>query len=434
LASNLNLVRGQTAANLATVALGAGAQLDVGNFSGNVDVIVDLAGYFAPPATPCASNCVLTWGNNQFGRVGNGTTGGDSPSPAQVPGLSGVSAIASGFANTYALDPNGTVFAWGRNELQELGNGHANGDLPVPAPVVGLPKITEIAAGSSGGYAVDTAHHVWAWGYNGLGELGNGTTSVSAVPVQVLLSGPVTTVVGAGDAAYALLADGTVWAWGWNQYGGLGNGTFGPGCATNPSTCIVRTPIQVPGLTNVVALYGGQNNGFAVKSDGTVWAWGWNAEGELGVGTVGGVSCYNNVSGSNCASLVPIQVTALAGVTKIVSGQTGFAVKSDGTVLAWGDNGFELIGNGTFPAGTCSTAPPAQNCFYPTPVAVPGLSSVTDITGGIFSAAAVKSDGTLWAWGLLGFGPTVPTQVAGLSTVTKVATGWYHMAALATTP
>jgi alpha-tubulin suppressor-like RCC1 family protein len=123
-------------------------------------------------------------------------------------------------------------------------------------------------------------------------------------------------------------------------------------------------------------------------------------------------------------------------VTQIVAGSTGFAVKSDGTVLAWGDNGFELIGNGTFPAGSCTTAPPAQNCFYPTPVAVPGLSNVTDITGGIFSAAAVKSDGTLWTWGLLGFGPAtqVPTQVPGLATVTKVATGWYHMAALATTP
>jgi alpha-tubulin suppressor-like RCC1 family protein len=436
LASNLNLVPGQTAANLATVALGAGGQLDVGNFRGNVDVIVDLAGYFAPPATPCAGDCVLTWGNNEFGRVGNGTTGGDSPSPAQVPGLSGVSAIASGFADTYALDPNGTVFAWGRNELQELGNGHADGNLPVPVPVVGLPKITEIAAGSSGGYAVDTAQHAWAWGDNGVGELGNGTANATAVPVQVHLSGPVTTVVSGGSAAYALLADGTVWAWGGNQFGVLGNGTIGTCGTGSASACFAVTPVRVTGLTNVVALYGGANNGFAVKSDGTVWAWGWNAEGELGVGTAGGDACYSNVSGSNCASLVPIQVTALAGVTKIVAGQTGLAVKSDGTVLAWGDNGFELIGNGTFPAGSCTTTPPAQNCFYPTPVAVPGLSNVTDITGGIFSAAAVKSDGTLWSWGLLSFGPAtqVPTQVPGLSTVTKVATGWYHMAALATTP
>ncbi|HEX4704982.1 MAG TPA: hypothetical protein VH352_22830, partial [Pseudonocardiaceae bacterium] len=437
LASNLNLAPGQTAANLATVALGSGARLNIANFHGTVDVIIDIAGYFAPAPTTCTGTCAITWGANFIGQLGNGTTGGQSAVPTQVPGITGLSAIASAYGDTYALNTDGTVYAWGINELQQLGNGRTDGELPIPAVVTGLPKITAISAGEQNGYALDVNQHAWAWGDNESGGLGDGNRTASAVPVQVSLPGPVTSVIGASTAAHALLADGTVWSWGYNQFGVLGNGTIGAGCGTaSPVNCDSPTPVKASGLTNVVALYGGEFDTYAVKSDGTVWAWGWNAEGELANGTFGGDACYSVNTGPNCVALTPVQVTALTGVTKITG---GYAVKADGTVLAWGDNSTGELGLGTTPTGNCNAPQPAQNCFYPTPVPLPGLSNMTDVTTGVHFAAALKSDGTVWVWGNNFYGQntmptesTVPVQIAGLSSVTKISAGLYHMAALTT--
>jgi alpha-tubulin suppressor-like RCC1 family protein len=143
-------------------------------------------------------------------------------------------------------------------------------------------------------------------------------------------------------------------------------------------------------------------------------------------------------------------VTALTGVTKIADssistrlGLTGatsaYAIKADGTVLAWGDNAASQLGLGVDPAGSCAGLQPAQNCVFPTPVALPGLSNITDVSAGIEFAVALKSDGTVWGWGRnpdgeLGPPPdrSVPAQLAGLSSVTAISAGWHQVAALTT--
>ena len=434
LASNLNLVAGQTAANLATVALGNGGHLSIGNFQGNVDVLVDLAGYFAPPPAPCTSECVLTEGDNSNAQLGDGTTAFQPPVLAQVPGLSGVSSVAASFGDTYALGSNGTVYAWGRNDQQELVNGKYAGYATVPAAITGLPTITAIAAGADDGYALDVNHRVWAWGDNGVGELGNGSTNVSAVPVQVNLPAPAVSIASSDTTAFALLSDGTVWAWGYDQYDRLGNGTD---CADPTSgSCFATSPVQVSSVSNAKAVYATGLNSFVVESDGSVWAWGWNAEGELGIGTFGGNSCYGNYSGPNCGATSPVPVPALSGVTKIAGGSSMYAIKADGTVLAWGDNSSSRIGNGVRPAGDCNVNPPAANCYYPTPFALSGLSGVTDIGVGVSYAVAIKSDGTAYSWGYIGQGPSTqtPTQLPISAAVSSVSAGWYHVAFTAKTP
>jgi hypothetical protein len=442
-ASNLNLVAGQTAANLSTVALGAGDTLDVGNFQGDVDIVIDLAGYFAPPLAPCASNCAIAWGTNAAGVLGNGSTGGIDMTPTQVPGVSGLASVSAG-GPSYALGSDGTVYGWGGdNGGDGLGVGNTpNGLSPTPVPIAGLPKIVQLTSDSVDAYAVDVNQQAWAWGRNNIGQLGVGNSAPVSHPVRISLPGPVSTVA-AGSTNYALLTNGTVYAWGDNSFGQLGNGTITPGCnGTNSPSCYVNSPQQVPGLTGVAALYAG-GTVFAVKTDGTVWAWGSNIEGELGIGTMGDRGCYSAPSAANCVATRPVQVPALAGVTTITGNGAMFAMKSDGSVLGWGDNTSGLLSLAP-PSDNCGTTPPAQGCYFLTPVTISGLSNTADISAGSGYLVAAKTDGTVWDWGqtpevfpgATGSGPWryLPTEIAGLSSVTKVSAGNGYILALATNP
>jgi RHS repeat-associated protein len=316
-------------------------------------------------------------------------------------------ALAAGGYHSLALGSDGTVWAWGRNGSGQLGNGSTT-NSSTPVAVSNLTKVTAIAAGESHSLALKSDGTVWDWGAGGL--LGNGSSASSSVPVQVSgLTGVV--AIAAGDYhSLALKADGTVWAWGSNQYGALGNGT----------TTNALTPVQVSGLTGVTAIAGGSLFSLAVKSDGTAWAWGYNVQGQLG-------------NGSTTNSAVPVQVSNLSGVTAVAAavgtgGLHGLALKSDGTVWAWGNNANGQLGNGTYASSN-------------TPVKVSNLTSVTAIAAGVQHSVALKSDGSVWAWGRGGFGAlgindpngfdhNTPIQVTSLSGVTSITASESHNSAL----
>src|SRR5213075_2900641 len=174
----------------------------------------------------------------------------------------------------------GTVSAWGANFFGELGNGTFTTDPPyainTPGSVSGLIGVTAIAGGAFHSLGLKSDGTVWAWGDNRLGQLGNGTFTDSNTPVQVLgpggfLTGMTALAVGSdNEHSLALKSDGTVWAWGDNQSGQLGNGTV------TPYPYGVNTPVQVLGpggvgyLTGVTAIAGGLLSSLALKSDGTV--------------------------------------------------------------------------------------------------------------------------------------------------------------------
>jgi hypothetical protein len=430
-ASNLNLVKGQTAANMATVAFGPGRVINIRNNFGLVDVIVDVAGYFAPPPAACAASCVHSWGENAEGQLGVGTTGGFSREPGRVDGLSNLTAVTGGILNGYARRGDGTVWGWGDNGLQGLGNGQAFGVSTVPVRVGSLANVEQVVSGGYSAYALDTNDKVWAWGYNGDGSLGDGSATQRNSPVAVNLPSDVQQIAAGFTTGYALRANGTVWAWGSNG-GALGNGAYGTGCDTTPvgPGCRAVTPIQVPGLTGVVSIGATYNAAFAVKSDGTVWTWGWNAEGELGTGTAGGPGCYDNPQAANCVKLSPVQIPNLTGVDRIATGTTTtYALMADGNVRSWGFNARGQLGDGTTGGDCVDAAQP--NCVRSTPGPVLGLLDVTDLAAGDGFALARRSDGTLWAWGdnadgQLGgvWSPTdVPTQVPGVSGVQVIGAG-----------
>jgi len=324
--------------------------------------------------------------------------------------------ISAGAQHTLALKDDGTVWAWGLNNAGQLGDGTTT-NSSTPVQVSGLAGVTAIVAGNSHNLALLSDGTVWAWGDNSSGQLGNGTTSTTATSTPVQVSGltGITAIAGGGLHSLALKSDGTVWAWGWNGDGQLG-ATTTESCGVVPCSSI---PVQVSGLTGVIAVAAGSAHSLALKSDGTVWAWGNNIRGQLG-------------DGSQAQKNAPVQVSGLMGVTAIAGGGVhSLALLSDGTVWAWGSNFNGQLGNGT--SGNISS----------TPVQVSGLMGVTAIAAAIATdhSFALLSDGTVWAWGnnlsgQLGDGTTIqrltPVQVSSLTGVTATTAGDLHGSALLT--
>jgi alpha-tubulin suppressor-like RCC1 family protein len=274
---------------------------------------------------------VWAWGYGGAGQLGDGSPGG-SDVPVQVQGLTGVTAVAGGSADGYALLAGGTVEAWGENNEGQLGDGHTGSFSDVPVGVSGLSNVRAIASGYGTAYALKDDGTVWAWGSNREGVLGNGTTVASSTsPVEVSGLDEVVAIGGSPSFnAYAVKKDGTAWSWGEEGYGALGNGSGG-----TPGTSNV--PVQVSGITNAVAITGGGGVAYALLADGKVDSWGNNSGGQLGIGT----------DGACCSSYVPVEVHGLANVSAIAGGNdNGYALTMDGSVWAWGTNSSGLLGNG----------------------------------------------------------------------------------------
>lgn len=267
-----------------------------------------------------------------------------------------------------------------------------------------------VAAGGWHSVVVCSDSTVKAFGENATGQLGDTSNTDRNIPVSAGSLSGVVAVSAGGDQleahSLALKSNGTVWAWGSNIYGGLGNAT----------TTNTNYPVQVLLLSDVKAVSAGGWHSVALKKDGTVWTWGWNLDGQLGDGTFTDKSIATQVQGLT-------NVTAVAAGTYHV-----LALKNDSTVWAWGDNISGQIGDGT-------------NTDRNIPVQVTGLSGIVKITAGRFFSLAVKSDGTVWTWGenlygQLGDGTTtdskIPVQVSGLSGITSaiVATGAFHCMAV----
>ncbi len=378
--STLSLARGEIAATLAAVSLDPVNSVSAYNAQGSVHAIADLFGYFVLPAATCTTACAYAWGDNTYWQLGTGQARSRSwPLPAKVVGLSGVKAVVAGDQqNRYALRTDGTVWAWGNNNDGELGNGWTGGRSAVPVPVVGLTGVTALAADGGGAVALRTDGTMWAWGGNNFGEFGNGTRVESPAPVQVPGMSGVAAIAMSSSTVYAVRTDGSLWEW--------GNG------ATGGSLVPVRVP--GPGVTSVAAGWHGRA---ALRSDGTVWTWG---------------------------SVGLTQVPGMTGATSIAAGAiTGYAVRADGTVWAWGDNRDGQLGNGV----TCVPSTGA-GCRSDTPVQVSGLTGVTAVASYDEAGYALRSDGTVWAWGRndegLGDGhtelSTVPVRVASLTAATAV--------------
>ena len=261
------------------------------------------AGYFHGVALTSGGR-VLDWGSNFFGELGNATASPSStPVSVSIPAGTRVAAVATGDFHNLALTSGGRVLAWGENISGELGDGTTiSRTTPVPVHLPAGTRIAAVGAGSFHSLAVTSGGRVLAWGSNLLGQLGDGTTTDSSVPVWVHLPARahVVAVAGGDDYSLAVTADGRVFAWGFNGEGQLGNGTT--------TTSLVPVQVHLPAGTRVTGIAGGDFHSVAVTTDGRALAWGFNAEGQLGNGTA-----------TDSSVPVPVHLPAFTRVTAVAA-------------------------------------------------------------------------------------------------------------------
>lgn len=408
-ASTLNYAAGRTVANLVIAKLGFNGGIALYNSGDHTHVVVDVLGWLWETDEPGAlDHTAWSWGHGASGQLGNAVTPADSSTPGRVTVPGEVTAVAGGGTTGYALTASGTAWSWGNGDYGRLGDGTTGRNTCSPAPVSGLSDVVGIAAGSGTGYALRADGTVWSWGVGTEGQLGNGTTSNgSLAPVRVTGLTGVTTIASRGIVGYALRSDGTVWSWGYGLHGALGNG----------STANSLVPVPVTGLSDVVAIAAGSATGYALTSDGTVWAWGYGVHGALGDGQnttsttpvqVSGLTGVTDIEASGSAAFAvrgdgtlwvwgwgsygelgngttgetsrPIQVPGLAGVTSVgATAHTVVATTGGGTTWAWGRGTSGELGGGSSPdIGT-------------TPTRVVGLSGVKAIAGGRYTVYVIAN-------------------------------------------
>jgi alpha-tubulin suppressor-like RCC1 family protein len=362
---------------------------------------------------------VYGWGHQEDCQLGYGDWSTEVHVPILVEPLPpGAVEVVSGDDFNMFLMSGGTVYCVGDDEYGQCGVNLKNDHRCSPEQVHGpgdvghLSGITRLAAGANFSLAVKEDGSLWAWGRNNYGQLGIGNKDNHTVPYQVHGPGNVgylTNVVdvAAGDHhTLALKSDGTVWAWGGNSYGQLGIG--------NKDDHTVPYQVHGPGnvgyLSGIIKVAAGDFFSLAVKEDGSLWAWGGNSNGQLGIGNKDDHTVPYQVHG-------PGNVGYLTNVVDVAAGRYfSLALRDDGTVWAWGQNSYGQLGIGN-----------KDDHTVPYQVHGPGdvgyLSGIIEVAAGKgWHSLALRNDGTVWAWGhgysgQLGIGNkddhTVPYQVHG---------------------
>lgn len=333
-------------------------------------------------------NRVYGWGENVFGEVGNGVKNVAVESPTvitfQTNPTPTIIATAGSPVHTLALDNEGRVWAWGNNCSGQLGDGTTTERLtpvlvsfPTPTPVI-LAIDASIDSSAPCEYfsmALDDTGKVWVWGSNAHGQLAQPTIvdgGIASSPTPLVVSqliGKSIKYIAAGwrYAVASAQPNGQVYAWGDNNTGTLGDGTCTVGnYSANPLP--VRGPGGIGTLTGIGKLSASKNGAFTLGLDanGNVWGWGDNSMGQLGDGTTGAMETCGGSQTLMGIRLYPVQALGLTGVSKVSAGlYHSMAVKTDGTVWAWGDNTDCLLGKGVTLDCTTTTV------F--TPTQVPGM-------------------------------------------------------------
>ena len=357
------------------------------------------------------------WGHNELGQTGitGLAIGWDSNqlTPAQVGTATNWAAVSAGNSHSLAIKSDGTLWEWGAA---------ASGLQTTPAQVGTATNWTQVSAGAAHSLAIRLDGTLWSWGSNNNGLTGLGIDfdydtgyGFQTTPAQVGTATDWMQVSAGYRHSLAIKSDGTLWSWGWNTYGATGLGT---------AVGTQLTPAQVGTATTWTAVSAGSTHSLAIRSDGTLWAWGFNGNGRTGLGTTTG------------DQTTPAQVGTATNWTAVSAGGAhSHAVRSDGTLWAWGENANGMTGLGT------------TTGFQTTPTQVGTATNWATVSAAGNSnfhedgySLAIRSDGTLWSWGhndhgRTGLGTTTgnqltPAQVGTATNWAAVSAGWIHSLAI----
>jgi alpha-tubulin suppressor-like RCC1 family protein len=270
-------------------------------------------------------NTLHFWGKNDYGQRGDGTTL-PSSFPIQTTTATNWKSVAVGGSSyTIAIKTNGSLWTCGNNNYGQLGDGTTN-NKNVFIQIGTDTNWESITAGDQCTFGIKTDRTLWSWGSNTDGSLGiGGSSSYKTSPTQVGTATNWKSISIEYEHCVAIKTDGTLWAWGWNYWGQLGDET----------TSNRNTPMQIGTATNWSSAVAGFSHTIAIKTDGTLWAWGLNNKGQLGDGT-------------NINKNIPTQIKTESNWKSVTAGiYHTLATKTDGTLWAWGDNQYGQLGDGT---------------------------------------------------------------------------------------
>lgn len=305
---------------------------------------------------------------------------------------------SAGMEFSMGLQSDGTLWAWGFNGNGQLGVGSLNQQEVLPLQVPGGAEWQDVSAGAFHCLGLKKDGTLWAWGINGNGQLGIGNLDQKNVPVQVGVDNDWVFIESGQAHNFAIKDDGTLWGWGFNSLGQVGDN----------STTDKNVLVQIGTDNDWMMVKAGGAHTLALKTDQTLWAWGFNLSGQLGTGSMDD-------------SLVPVQVGSANDWMNIDAGyEFSLAVKDDGTLWSWGFNGTGQLGDGS----TTQVLSPTQ------PLAVDTIEFVS-VTAGSVNGFAINENNELFAWGANLYGELGLGNTGQENNVTKVGSDndWQFIAA-----
>jgi alpha-tubulin suppressor-like RCC1 family protein len=319
------------------------------------------------------------WGTGTYGVLGNNSGSSRSTPVTTSSGGTDWKQISAGSNHAAAIKTDGTLWIWGNNSSFKLGNNVTTAGFNALTPVTtfsGGTNWKQVSCGGAHTAAIKTDGTLWTWGYAGDGRLGNGNIlDARFTPITTFAGGTNWKQVSSGLNATmaAIKTDGTLWTWGFSGYLGIGVVT---GNRSTPVTTF-------SGGNNWKQVACGSGHMAAIKTDGTLWTWGYGGNGRLGNGVTSGT--------------VSTPVTTFAGGTnwKQVACGSGHmaAIKTDGTLWTWGNPSNGRLGNAVI---TTNRSTPVTTFS--------GGTNWKQVECGYVHTAAIKTDGTLWTWGYGGNG------------------------------